>query len=166
MSTSTLRVEAKGDRELEIKRDFNAPRELVFRAHTECKYMKRWLFGPDDWSLDVCEVDLNVGGTYRWVWKKGDIRMGAGGEYREIERPVRIVCTEQFDDPWYPGEAISTLVLEENNGITTLVNTMTYATKEARDGVLSSPMADGMELGYARLDGLFAESAQAAGHVD
>lgn len=166
MSSSRLTVEARGEREVLIQREFNAPRELVFQAHTECKYMKRWLFGPDGWSLDVCEVDLTVGGKYRWVWKKGDIEMGAGGEYREIERPARIVCTEQFDDPWYPGEAISTLSLEEHEGVTTLVNTMTYATKEARDGVLASPMAEGMEIGYARLDRLFEENALAAGTGD
>ena len=162
MSSSKLTVEARGEREVLIQREFNAPRELVFQAHTECKYMKRWLFGPDGWSLDVCEVDLKVGGKYRWVWKKDEIEMGAGGEYREIERPGRIVCTEQFDDPWYPGEAISTLSLEEHEGVTTLVNTMTYATKEARDGVLASPMAEGMEMGYVRLDRLFAENALAA----
>lgn len=166
MSTPKLTVEANGERELVIRREFNAPRDLVFQAHTECKYMKRWLFGPDGWSLDVCEVDLRVGGKYRWVWKKGDIQMGAGGEYREVARPERIVCTEQFDDPWYPGEAISTLELHENAGVTTLINTMTYATKEARDGVLASPMAEGMEVGYARLDALFAESAQAAGQSE
>ena len=166
MSSSKLTVVANGERELVIRRDFNAPRELVFQAHTECRYMKRWLFGPDGWSLDVCEVDLSVGGKYRWVWKKGDIEMGAGGEYREIERPEKIVCTEQFDDPWYPGEAISKIVLDEKDGVTTLTNTMTYATKEARDGVLASPMAEGMEVGYARLDRLFEENALAAGTGD
>ena len=166
MSTSKLTVEARGDRDLVIRRNFNAPRELVFQAHTQCSYMKRWLFGPDGWSLDVCEVDLKVGGKYRWVWKKDDIRMGAGGEYREISKPDRIVCTEQFDDPWYPGEAISKLLLEEKDGVTTLTNTMTYASKEARDGVLASPMAEGMEMGYARLEGILAGSAQAAGSAE
>jgi uncharacterized protein YndB with AHSA1/START domain len=167
MAENKVKVEAKGETELVITRDFNAPRELVYRAHTECQYMKRWLFGPDGWSLDVCEVDLRVGGKYRWVWKKDDISMGAGGEYREIERPARIVCTEQFDDPWYEGEAVSTLELKENGGATTLVNTMRYSSKEARDGALASPMADGMEISYKRLDDFLAtQSAQAAGSGD
>jgi uncharacterized protein YndB with AHSA1/START domain len=56
----------------------------VFQAHTECKYLKRWMFGPDGWSLDVCNIDLNVGGSYRYVWKKAEIEMGAGGEYRRL----------------------------------------------------------------------------------
>jgi uncharacterized protein YndB with AHSA1/START domain len=167
MAENKVKVEAKGETELVITRDFNAPRELVYRAHTECQYMKRWLFGPDGWLLDVCEVDLRVGGKYRWVWKKDDISMGAGGEYREIERPARIVCSEQFDDPWYEGEALSTVEFAENGGVTRLVNTMRYSSKEARDGVLASPMADGMEISYKRLDDFLAtESAQAAGSGD
>jgi len=155
-------LEAKGDNELVISRTFNAPKDLVFRAHTECKYLKQWMFGPDGWSLDVCEIDLKVGGKYRWGWKKGDIEMGAGGEYREITRPDLLVCTEQFDDPWYPGEAVSTIKLEESGGVTTLVNTMRYISKDARDIVLQSPMEEGLSLGYDRLEALLSDSAQAA----
>lgn len=155
-------VEAKGDNELVISRAFNAPKDLVFQAHTECRYMKRWMYGPEGWSLDVCESDLRVGGKYRWVWKKDDIQMGAGGEYREIDRPNRIVCTEQFDDPWYPGEAISTVVLDEKDGVTTLTNTMRYVSKEARDGILQSPMEEGLSMSYDRLEALLVESRAAA----
>ena len=163
MSSAKVTVEAKGDRELVISRAFNAPNEMVFKAYTECKYLKRWLSGMEGWSLEVCNVDLTVGGKYRWVWKKGAIEMGMGGEYRELSRPDRIVCTEQFDDAWYPGEAISTLTLEEKDGVTTVTNTMLYVSKEARDGVLQSPMEEGLSLSYDRLEELLAESAQAAG---
>ena len=156
-------VEAKGENELVISRMFNAPKELVFRAYTECKYLKRWLYGPEGWSLAVCEIDLNVGGSYRWVWKKDEIEMGAGGKYREIARPDRIVCTEQFDDPWYEGEAVSTVVLvESSSGVTTLTNTMRYVSKAARDGVLQSPMEEGLSMSYDRLEALLAETGQAA----
>ncbi|MEO5857722.1 MAG: SRPBCC family protein [Pyrinomonadaceae bacterium] len=154
-------VEAKGERELVISRAFNAPKDLVFKAYTECKYLKRWLSGAEGWSLDVCRVDLNVGGKYRWVWKNGQIEMGMGGEYREIARPDRIVCTEQFDEAWYTGEAISTLTMDEKDGVTTLTNTMLYVSKEARDGVLRSPMEDGLSLSYDRLEALLGEPAQA-----
>jgi len=163
MSTAKVTVEAKGEHELTIRRVFNAPKELIFQAHTECKYLKRWMFGPDGWSLDVCEIDLNIGGKYRWVWKKGDIEMGAGGEYREVARPDRFVATEQFDDPWYQGEALSTVTFEERDGVTTLTNTMRYISKEARDTVMQSPMQEGLEMGYSRLEILLAESAQAVG---
>lgn len=163
MNNAKVTVEAKGERQLIIQRAFYAPKELVFQAHTECKYLKRWMFGPDGWSLDVCDIDLSVGGKYRWVWKKGEIEMGAGGEYREIARPDRIVATEQFDDPWYPGEALSTVTFDERDAVTTLINTMQYVSKEARDTVLQSPMEEGLELGYGRLETLLEESAQAAG---
>ena len=155
-------VEAKGDNELVITRPFNAPKDLVFQAHTECKYLKRWMYGPEGWRLDVCESDLTVGGKYRWVWKKGDISMGAGGEYREVSRPDRIVCTEQFDDPWSQGEAISTVTFVEADGVTTLTNTMRYVSKEARDGVLQSPMEEGLSMSYDRLEALLTGSATAA----
>ena len=159
---SRVTVEAKGDNELVIRRAFNAPKDLVFQAHTECKYMKRWMYGPEGWSLDVCEMDLRVGGKYRWVWKKGDISMGAGGEYREVARPDRIVCTEQFDDPWYEGEAVSTVTFVEADGVTTLTNTMRYISKEARDGVLQSPMEEGLSMSYDRLEALLTGSGAAA----
>ncbi|MEQ1763360.1 MAG: SRPBCC family protein [Pyrinomonadaceae bacterium] len=163
MSSGKVTVEAKGERELVITRAFNAPKDLVFQAHTECRHLKRWMFGPDGWSLDVCEIDLNVGGKYRWVWKKGEIEMGAGGEYRVVSRADRVVCTEQFDNPWYAGEAVSTLTFDESGGVTTLTNTMLYVSKEARDTVLQSPMEEGLTLGYDRLESLLDESAAAAG---
>ena len=164
MSGNKVKVSAKGDKELTIERAFNAPKELVFQAHNECKYLKRWMFGMDGWELKVCEIDLRVGGKYRWVWAKLDntFEMGAGGEYREVSAPDKIVCTEQFDDPWYQGEAISTVTFDEVDGVTTLVNTMLYVSKEARDGVLASPMEDGLSLSYDRLEDLLAEAASAS----
>lgn len=164
MNGSKVTVAAHGDRELIITRQFDAPRVLVFRAHTECSYLKRWMYGPDGWSLAECEIDLKVGGRYRWVWRKEDkgIEMGAGGEYRAIESPARLVCTEKFDDPWYPGEAISTLTLTEADGRTTLINTMTYESGSARDTVLASPMEEGLGLGYDRLENLLKEDSTAA----
>jgi uncharacterized protein YndB with AHSA1/START domain len=162
MSDNKVSIEAFGEDQLVIRREFKASRDLVFQAHTECKYLKRWMFGPDGWSLDVCSIDLNVGGSYRYVWKKGDIEMGAGGEYQEISEPDKLVCTEQFDDPWYPGIGLATLELIEKDGITTLTNTVKYESKEARDTVLQSPMEDGLEMGYMRLETLLAEKAQSA----
>lgn len=87
--------------------------------------------------------------------------MGAGGEYREVSVPDRVVCTEQFDDPWYQGEAISTVTFNEVDGVTTLINTMLYVSKEARDGVLASPMEEGLSLSYDRLEALIAETSAA-----
>jgi len=108
--------------------------------------------------MPVCEIDLRVGGKYRYVWKKESTghEMGIGGEYREIDRPEKLVATEKFDDPWYEGDAFSTLTLTESDGVTTLRNVVTYETAEIRDNVLKSPMQEGLEVGYNRLEDLLA----------
>jgi len=107
--------------------------------------------------MAVCEVDLRVGGVYRFVWRGPDgTEMGMGGVYREIVRPERLVATEKFDDPWYEGEALDTTVLVEQGGKTTVTTTVLYASKEARDGVLKTPMATGVAESYDKLAELFA----------
>jgi uncharacterized protein YndB with AHSA1/START domain len=158
-NTSKLtKVAAHGDRELVISREFDAPRQLIFDAHTKPELIRRWLLGPAGWTMPVCEVDLRVGGKYRYVWRnqKG-MDMGMGGEYREIVAPERIVSTEQFDEAWYPGVAVGTLTLVEHAGKTLLTQVMQYETGEARDAVLKSPMEEGLEAGYSRLSELLAK---------
>lgn len=150
-STGHLTVTTPSDREIAMTRVFDAPRELVFDAYTRPDLLQLWL-GPPGWSLAVCEVDLRVGGTYRFVWRGSDgTEMGLRGVYREIAPPERLVSTETFDDPWYPGEAVSALVLAEREGGTTLRNTILYESKEIRDGVFRSSMAHGVAAVYDRL---------------
>jgi len=151
-----VNVVPDGESSILITRSFNAPRELVYDAHTKPELVRKWLLGPDGWTMPVCEIDLRVGGKYRYVWKKECTghEMGMGGEYREIERPEKLVATEKFDDPWYEGEAYSTLTLTESSGTTMLSNVITYETAEIRDNVLKSPMQEGLEAGYERLEAL------------
>ena len=154
----TLKVIANGDREILMTRTFNAPRKLVWHAFTEPGLLKRWLLGPPGWELAVCEMDFRVGGKYRNVWRReGDgYEMGMGGVYREIVAPERIVATEKFDEAWYPGEAVGTIVLTEQSGKTLLTQTLLYESREARDGVLKSPMEQGLVMTYNRLAELLA----------
>ena len=162
-----LRVEAKGEREIVMTRVFDAPRALVFEAWTRPELLQRWLLGPPGWSMTVCDVDLRVGGSYRFVWRRdrlpGDAEtphtMGMGGVYREIVAPERIVSTEVFDDSWYPGDALNTLELIERDGRTTLVNTVLYESRDARDGVLESPMEEGVAASYDRLAEMLTKAA-------
>src|SRR5713101_1933605 len=101
-STGTLKLSARGDREIAMTRVFDAPRKLVFDAYTKPELLKRWLGVFGGWSLAVCEVDLRVGGSYRYVWHGADGRkMAMRGVYREIVPAERIVSTETFDEPWY-----------------------------------------------------------------
>lgn len=155
-----LHVETAGDREIIMRRAFDAPRHLVWEAYTNPELLKRWLLGPPDWSMIVCEVDLRVGGKFRFVWRKtGGTEMGMGGEYREVVAPERITQTELFDQDWTDGEAISRLVLTEENGGTVATTTVTYVSKETRDAVLQSGMADGVGISYDRLEKMLLEEA-------
>jgi uncharacterized protein YndB with AHSA1/START domain len=159
--TGKLKMFAQSDREVVMTRVFDAPRHLVFGALTKPELVKRWLLGPDGWSMSVCEIDLRVGGSYRYVWKRDSNgkEMGVRGVFREVVPPERLVCTEVFDDAWYPGEALITSTLTEQNGKTTLVSTVLYESKEARDGVLKSGAESGVAASYDRLAALVASPA-------
>lgn len=150
-----LKVTTRGDREIVMTRSFDAPRKLVFDAFTKPELIRQWLLGPPGWSMPVCEVDLRVGGKYRYMWRHTNgNQMGMGGMYREIVPPERIVATEKFDESWYPGEAVGTVELVEKAGRTTLTQTILYESREARDGVMKSPMESGVAAGYNRLEQL------------
>ena len=160
-STGKLKVTPRGDREIVMTRDFDAPRELVFDAWTKPELLKRWLHGPDGWLLSVCEIDLRIGGRYRYVWQHTDGReMGMGGVYREIVPPERLVATELFDEDWTAGETIGTLMFTEQAGKTTLTQTLLYSSREARDGVLKTGMADGVAASYDRLEDMLLASIE------
>src|SRR5260221_4062223 len=107
--------------------------------------------------MPICEIDLRVGGKYRYVWRHANgNEMGMGGVYREIVAPERIVSTEKFDESWYPGEAVGTIALVELDGKTTITQTVLYESPEALAAVLKSPMEQGVEAGYVRLEQLLA----------
>jgi len=155
MDTGKLIVTTPSDREIAMTRVFDAPRTLVFDAWTKPDLVRRWLLGPPGWTMPVCEIDLRVGGAYRFEWLGQDgTRMGMGGVYREIVIPERIVNTQLFDVDWTGGETLGTLLLTEQGGKTTLTNSVLYSSREARDAALRTPMAEGVEAGYARLDEL------------
>lgn len=152
MATNTLEVTTPSDREIVMKRVFDAPRSVVFDAFTKPELIKRWLLGPDGWSMPVCEVDLNVGGTYHYVWHNDAdaSEFGFNGRYREIVRPERIVHVESMDGN--PGEALITTTFVEQNGSTTVTITMKHESREVRDMVLATGMDEGVARSYERLD--------------
>ena len=154
----SFKITTPTDREIKVERDFNAPRSLVFDAFTRPELVRRWLLGPDGWTMPVCEIDLRVGGAYRYVWRKESIgkEMGMGGVFREVVRPEKLVATEQFDDAWYPGEAVDRTIFEERGGITKVTLTVLYESREARDVATKSGMEHGMVAGYNRLEQILA----------
>jgi len=153
MNTGSLKLTTRGEREIVMTREFNAPRRLLFDAFTKPEMVRQWLLGPPGWSMPVCEIDLKVGGKYRYVWQQASdgTEMGMGGVYREIVAPERLVSTEKFDEAWYPGEAVGTIVLSEQGGKTTVTQTILYESREARDAVLKSGMEKGLAASYDRL---------------
>jgi uncharacterized protein YndB with AHSA1/START domain len=151
---STLKVTTPSDREIALTREFNAPRQLVWDAHTKPELVKKWLLGPPGWSMPVCRIDLRVGGSYRYEWRNDadGTTMAMGGTYKEVKPIERIVQTEKFDDPWYEGEAVSTFTLKEQGSKTTLTTTVRYASKAVRDSVIKSGMTTGVEQSFDRLE--------------
>ena len=149
LNTGTLQVSMPTEREIVMRRVFHAPRRLVFDAMTKPELLKRW-FGPRGWSLVECEVDLKVGGGWRFVLRGPDCReMSMHGVYREITRPEGSVHTEIIDP--FPVESEVTTVLEEENGTTTLTGRVLYPSKEIRDTVARSGMEHGAAETYDRL---------------
>lgn len=168
MPKNSLDISTPSEREIRILRSFDAPRELVFEAFTTPALLRRWMFGPSDWSFEVCDIDLRVGGGYRYVWvrRKDGSRMGASGTYREIVTPARIVATERFDDPWYPGECLLGIeFVERAPGVTTLTQTLLYESRDARDRVLRSPMDEGLSAGFDSLAAIVVAEARARNRV-
>jgi uncharacterized protein YndB with AHSA1/START domain len=157
----SFQVTASSGCEIEVTRNFHAPRQLVFDAFTKPELVRRWLLGPGGWTMPVCEIDLRVGGAYRYVWSKesskGTTVMGMGGFFREIESPARLVATEKFDEAWYPGEAITITEFADAAPVTRTKITVRYQSREARDAALSTGMESGMKAGYDRLETLLEE---------
>jgi uncharacterized protein YndB with AHSA1/START domain len=154
-SAEKVKVTTPSEREIAMARTFDAPRELLYRAWTTPELLKRWLYGPDDWRLTDCEIDLKVGGAIRWVWRHHDGgSMGLRGVYREIAPPDRLVFTELFDNDWTQGETLVTMTFVEHAGKTTVTQSIFYSSKAARDGALKSGMEGGMSVGYDRLEAL------------
>jgi len=148
-NTGALKVTTPSDREVEMVRGFNAPKQMVFDAFSKPELLKRW-FGPRGWSLSECTVDLKVGGGFRFILRSPDgNEMGMRGTYREIAAPDRSVHLESFDD--FPGESQVTAVFTEAEGKTTLTVTVLYPSKEVRDAVIQSGMEHGAAESYDKL---------------
>ena len=140
-----------------VTREFHAPRPLVWDAFTRPDLLRRWMIGPDGWTMSVCEIDFVPGGRFRYVWSKpGAADMGMGGTFVTIEPPERIVHREVFDEDWTGGETTVTTTFDQRAGVTLMTLSVEYATTAARDGALAVGMTTGMEMSYARLDGILA----------
>jgi len=158
-NTGSLKVTTPSDREVVMTRVFDAPRELVFEAWTRPELLKRWLYGPEDWGLAVCTIDLRVGGAVRFEWRHSGSgeQMGMSGIYREIVPPERLVYTEVWDEDWTGGKVVVTMTFIEAAGKTTMTQTVLYSSRAARDAALATGMEHGAATSYDRLAAMLAQ---------
>ena len=156
-NTGTLVVSLPSDCEIALTRVFKAPRQLVYDAFSKPEILRMW-FGPRGWTLVTCEVDVRVGGGFRFVLRGPEGReLGMRGVYRELSPPERSVHSESFDD--FPGEALVTSVFTEHDGETKLVATILYPSMEVRDAVIKSGMEHGAAESYDKLAEMLSLSA-------
>jgi uncharacterized protein YndB with AHSA1/START domain len=154
----TTHYATPNDTEVMVTRVVDAPRRIVFDAWTVPRHISRWMLGPEGWSMPVCEIDLRPGGSWRYVWRKGDgAEMEMTGTVREVVPPERYVSTESWGPEW--PETVNTLVLTESEGQTTMTLTITYPSKEAREAALQTGMKDGLERSLDRLEEVVGEIA-------
>lgn len=170
MITEGLKVATPTDTTIVMTRRFNAPRQLVWDAMTNANLVRKWMFCPPGWSWATCEMDVRVGGAYRWEWNgpDGTLSLTIHGVHREVEPPHKIVHTERMEmapgagpcaqdgGPPEPWELLATLELVESGGETLMTMTLAFPSRLARDTALKSGMEHGMEAGYKQLDGMLA----------
>ena len=144
-----------------VTRAFDAPAKLVFDALTTPELVQRWWgFETSEWL--VCEIDLRVGGQWRYVIRERDMEVGFHGEYRELNGPHRMVWTEMYEgvpDPGPENYPVCTAKLDEVDGVTTMTLHVRHTSKEERDAVLATGMESGMQVSYDRLEDLVQQAA-------
>jgi uncharacterized protein YndB with AHSA1/START domain len=145
--SGTATVTLPTDQQILITREFAAPRHLVYRAWTTPELVRRWWSGRQG-EMTTCEIDLRVGGRWRYVMVTGEgFEVAFSGEYREIVPDERIVTTQVYEQPGAPeGQGVLNIVtFTETDGRTTLSLLVQAASKEERDAILDSGMEVGMQ---------------------
>ena len=160
-NSDSFTVTTPSDQEIRMTRLFNAPRHLVFAAMTRPEHVTQW-WGRlgDGYSVPVCEIDLRVGGRWRFVNRHPHGEAAFHGEYREIAPPSRLVFTEIFEE--FPDTvSVVTTELTDEGGKTRMTATVRYPSLEVRDMVLATGMSAGAGISYDRLEDLVAALQQA-----
>ncbi|HEY3230025.1 MAG TPA: SRPBCC family protein [Roseiflexaceae bacterium] len=143
-------VTTPSDREIVITRVVAAPRRLVFEVYTNPAHLPHWMLGPQGWTMPVCEIDLQVGGAWHFVWRRADgSELAMRGVYQAIVPPERLVSSEAWGGDW--PATLNTLVLSEEAGTTTITQRVLYVSKEARDAALKTGMQEGVSESFERL---------------
>ena len=152
-----LSVSSPSDTELVIERAFVAPPHLVYACYTQPSLIRRWLTGPDGWTMPVCTYDARAGGGYRFEWHGPESAfLAVEGNITAIDAIRYIDAQEQFDAGVMGPAYRSQLEFRLRDQGTLVVNSFTSGTKEHRDMVVATGMAEGMEFSFKSLDRLLA----------
>ena len=149
-SSGTAKVTLPADEQILITREFDAPKDLVFRAWTSPELVTRW-WNAKRGEVTTCEIDLRVGGAWRSVMVTPDgTEVGFHGEYREIVPNERIVSTEIYEGlpegvSDEEGGTVNTATFTEVDGRTTLTILVQAPSKETRDAIIDSGMEAGLQ---------------------
>ncbi len=165
----TMTMEMRGDKEVVVSRWFAAPPQLVYDCHTKPELMRRWLIGPPGQTLEVCEVDLKVGGNYLYVYSDGKKnRIGVYGKFKEVIIPERLANTENYaldmsafnpNGPEDPNAMVETRIFTAEGTGTRLTHICKYVSAEVcRATIESGAGPDGLAQCYEELDRLLASS--------
>jgi len=156
-SDFALSITTPSDREIVLTRTFKAPRMLVWDAVTKAEHVRRW-YGCAAFTFSTCEIDLRVGGSYRYTMRTTDgVEHTMTGVYREIVRPERIVHTERYETTGFTSpDALVTMTLTEQNGRTRMQSVILHPNMESRDGHINSGMENGARETFDRLEALLA----------
>ena len=150
-SSGTAKVTLPADDQILITREFNAPKHLVYEAYTTPDLVRRWWAGERG-EVTSCEIDLRVGGMWRYVMiAHGEFEVAFHGEYREIVPNERIVTTEVFEG-MPDAAAVDHVTFTEEDGRTTLTMLVQHSSKEDRDAHINSGMEGGMQESMDRLE--------------
>jgi uncharacterized protein YndB with AHSA1/START domain len=154
-SSGTAKVTLPTDTQILITREFDAPKELIWKAWTTPELLKQW-WHANRGEVTVAEIDLQVGGAWRsvMVTTEGEFEVAFHGEYREIEPYDRIVSTEAFEGVPNPDEnaTVNTVTFEETDGRTLVTVRVDAPSKEVRDAIIESGMEAGMQDAYDLLE--------------
>jgi uncharacterized protein YndB with AHSA1/START domain len=143
-SSGSAKVTLPTDTQILITREFDAPKHLVYKAWTTPELVKRW-WNAKRGEVTVADIDLRVGGTWRWVMVTGDgVEVAFHGEYRELVPNEKIVTTEVYEG-MPDAAALNTLTLTEKDGRTSMTLLVDHASREHRDGHVDSGMEAGMQ---------------------
>lgn len=162
-ASPAVEVSTPGDTDVVVKRRFNAPVALVWRAYTEPELVKKWLLGPPGWEMPVCEIDLREGGAYRYRWRSVEDggEFGFAGTFKVVEPERRIEHTERPEDSPEMSEAYNVIEFVPRGDMTELVMTMRYGGAALREQVLATGMTDGMGMSFDLLDKLLDDLSDA-----